>query len=62
MAIANVMPPEGSRPPAQNHASLAIIAAACLTMLNALLHASVYGNRNYREDEGIGNYVAKYPN
>ncbi len=53
MAIANVMLPVGSQRRAQNHASLAIIAAACLILLNALLHASVNGNRNYREDEVV---------
>ncbi len=42
-----------SRLSAQASASLAILAAACLILLNALLHASVYGNRNYREDEVV---------
>jgi len=31
--------------------SLAILMASCLIMVNALLHAHVYGNRNFREDE-----------
>ena len=33
--------------------NLAIIAAAGLILFNALLHASVYGIRNYREDEVV---------
>ena len=33
--------------------SLAILAAAFLILVNALLHAYVYGNRNFREDEVI---------
>ena len=43
----------GPRPSARAQASLAILAAACLIWLNALLHASVYGVRNYREDEVV---------
>ncbi len=34
-----------------NKQSLAILAAAVLILGNTLLHAHVYGNRNYREDE-----------
>ncbi len=41
----------GSRLSAQAISSLTLFAAAGLILLNALLHASVYGNRNYREDE-----------
>lgn len=34
-----------------NQQSLAILAASLLILVNTLLHAHVYGNRNYREDE-----------
>lgn len=51
MAIAHHLQSQVSHSAAQRSASLAILAAACLILLNALLHASVYGNRNYRDDE-----------
>ncbi len=34
-----------------NKRALAVLAASFLILANALLHAHVYGNRNYREDE-----------
>ena len=38
---------------ARSNSSLTILAAVCLVLLNTFLHAQVYGNRNYREDEVV---------
>ena len=46
-SLARFFPQSSSR----SLSSLATLMAAGLILLNALLHASVYGNRNYREDE-----------
>ena len=52
MAIANGRPRQpDTLSAARRHKSLAIIAAAALVLLNTLLHAQIYGVRDYREDE-----------